>query len=118
MRYTSIISGEETYKIRFTYGALLTLEEEFGIDPSNVDELMSTKIFSTLNKLFYAGLLWERPELTLKGTSDLLDQLMEEGVELSDIISKTADALRLALQSKQPQDHKKSTSKSKAVKKN
>ena len=65
--------GGKTRHIRYTFNALVTLEEELGIPISEIGEIMSGSVsLKNLRRLVWAGLIHEDKDLTQEEVGEFL----------------------------------------------
>jgi hypothetical protein len=88
--------GGKTRHIRFTFNALVALEEELGIPISEIGNILSGSVSLTnLRRLVWAGLIHEDEELTQKQVGDMLSP---------DIIFMIAEKLAKAFEAAFPSE--------------
>ena len=89
--------GGKTRNLRFTFNALVALEDDLGISISDIGELLSGSVrLKSLRSLIWAGLLHEDKELTPDGIGEWLDFSM-----LAMVAEKLRDAFEAAFAEKE-----------------
>ena len=79
-----ITIGDKIYHLRFTFNSLVCLEEELGIDISEIDKIFPTKDedgkivgsvkVKDVRTFFWAGLIHENKDLTPEEAGDLIEE--------------------------------------------
>lgn len=98
--------GGKTRHIRFTFNALVALEEELGIPISEIGEIMSGSVSLTnLRRLVWAGLIHEDKDLTQEQVGEFLGL-----VDIGDLAEKLAKAFEAAFPSGEDNEKKEPSS--------
>lgn len=74
--------GEKEYKLGFPNRMAIKKAEAKGM---NIVEA-SEKLVTSMDKIFYGGLLAYQPEMTESKANELLEQYIEEGGDINEII--------------------------------
>jgi len=82
MRYTEILLGGKPRRLRYDFNALADVEERAGV---GIGALLSSERMglNTIRLLLWAGLKHEDRSLTPEKVGDILQSLMENGMDLS-----------------------------------
>ena len=84
--------GGKTYHLRYTFNALIALEDELGIPISDIGSILSDKVkLRPIRALVWAGLIHEDKGLTLEGVGEMLGLS-----DLAAIAEKVGEAFMLA----------------------
>lgn len=85
------IEADKARNLKFTYNALITLQEDFGLE---VDKIGDGMTFKDIRSFYYCGLKHEDKELTEEKVGDLLDDMIEKfgmeyvGTKLAEAVMK------------------------------
>lgn len=77
MLFKSVKIGEKEYKFRITNASQCQIEEKIGPLLNALDHVMEGKVFSTI---IWGALYPLQHEVTLERASDLVDEMVDEGV--------------------------------------
>lgn len=105
--------GGKTRHIRYTFNALVTLEDELGIPISEIGEIMSGSVsLKNLRRLIWAGLIHEDKDLTQEEVGEFLSL-----ADITEIADKLARAFEAALPSGEDNQKNEQSSRSDKTKK-
>lgn len=84
---------DKVRRIRYDFNAISELEENLD---APIGMLLSEKEagFRVLRGLLWVGLKWEHRSLTPQAVGDLIQQHLEEGGEIADLMKAATDALQ------------------------
>ncbi len=95
MRYVEFEVDGKVKKLRYNFNAIADLEQQVG---SGVTKLFSEEMvgFNTIRLLFWAGLRWEDPGLTMQRAGMIIEQLLSEGHSFEELSGWITDAFQLS----------------------
>ena len=93
--YVKITVGEEEKLMKYDYNAVADLEDMYD---TGLFELLDEKKMGlrTIRALYWAGLKWKEPKMTLAKAGNIVEQLLVEGTDLEDLTQPIFKALQKA----------------------
>jgi hypothetical protein len=89
--------GATSYTMRFNYTALAVLEDLFDKPIDEVATMLSAEGFKPrlrdVQRMIFAGLRTDHPEVTYEGVAHLLDEAVETGQTLQSVLGEAFAAL-------------------------
>lgn len=93
MNRAVMIEADKARNLRFGTNALCNIEEMTGKSLSNMGEDTSLK---DMRIMLYCGLKWEDKQLTIEGTGDVIDAILEKH-DMEYLGDKLTKAINLAM---------------------
>lgn len=93
--YVKIQVGEEEKLLKFDYNAVADLEDMYD---TGLFELLDEKKMGlrTIRALYWAGLKWKEPKMSLAKAGNIVEQMLVDGVDLEDLTQPIFKALQKA----------------------
>lgn len=89
----------EDYKLKYTINSLVKMEEETG--RSFMEVLSSGNLdFAALRRLVFYGFVAEHPEMKIEEAGDIIDGLIRQGKDLTEVTNVFMEELSEALGAK------------------
>jgi|SRR5690554_3622634 len=95
MRFVNVDLGGRERQLRFDFNAVADLEEHFG---KGIASVMSEEQvgFRTIRAMYWAGLKWRNPRLTVEKVGEWLQEELENGASFEDLLEPIIKAMKLA----------------------
>ena len=92
MRHVEIDLGNKTRRLKFTYNSVCDIEEKAkaGIAALLTEEKIG---FNTMRLLVWGGMKWENRGLTVEVVGNLIEEYIENGGSMVDLMGSVAEAL-------------------------
>lgn len=92
MRTTDIEIGGKNKRLRYDFNAIADIEEKSGKGIGQLFDEQSIGLYS-IRVLLWGGLKWEDQGLTIQRTGKLVQQFIEDGNSLEDLIPYVEEAI-------------------------
>jgi hypothetical protein len=93
--YVSVTIGDEEKLMKFDFNAIADVEEHFGKGISRVFD-KETIGFRTIRALYWAGLKWKEPGLTIPRVGTMLSKELEDGATFESLMEPISEAMAAA----------------------
>lgn len=92
MNAVNLEIGDKAYRLRYDFNAIADIEQQAG---AGVGELFSEgKVgFNTIRLLLWGGLKWEDKGLTLQRAGMIVNEWIQQGNEIEDLMEYVQEAL-------------------------
>ena len=92
MRATNIEIGGKTKRLRYDFNAVADIEEKSGRGLGDLFSEQNIGLYS-IRLLLWGGLKWEDPGLTVERTGQMIQEYIEDGNTLEDLIPHIEEAI-------------------------
>jgi hypothetical protein len=105
-RSSSIQINGVTFQLKFNYDALASLEDLYDMSIQEVGDLLSKRKprLRDVQRILYAGLRDNHAEITYEGVAMLLNEAIDAGVSMNEIMTDTFSAMNNAQPDKNEDD--------------
>src|SRR5690606_28276148 len=96
MRFVNVDLGGRERQLRFDFNAVADLEEHFG---KGIASVMSEEQvgFRTIRAMYWAGMKWRNPRLTVEKAGEWLQEELENGTSLEALLEPIIKARQVAV---------------------